>query len=50
MLRNLPQRAMTGLILKVLKKYIRNLQADVRINLFGGDLEMSDCELRCDGM
>lgn len=40
------QRAFTGIILRYAKKYIRGIQADLKLSLWGGDVVLDSLELR----
>ena len=47
MLRNLPQKALTGLLLQYFAKYLKNVKdTELQFSLWGGDVVLNDLELR----
>ncbi|ETO35581.1 hypothetical protein RFI_01482, partial [Reticulomyxa filosa] len=46
MLRILPQKTLTGLLLQYFDKYLKGIEADLRLSLWGGDVILENVELR----
>ena len=44
------QSYLSALILKYAKLYIKNIEANLRLTLWGGDVVLNNVELRLDGM
>ena len=43
------QRYLTQLILSYARKYIRNIEANLNISLWGGDVVLNNLDIRLDG-
>ena len=48
MFSNIPQSALTSILLRYLSDYLENIEPDLRLSFYGGDVSLNNVEINLD--